>query len=79
MKRVQQMFIQQGVILVNVHSCFTRVIILNVYFENILKFFKLKTDHQSFSDIFLVEVLLSQLILQDCKTSLVNQKGLTQY
>lgn len=68
MKRVQQMFIQQGVILVNVHSCFTRVIILNVYFENILKFFKLKTDHQSFSDIFLVEVLLSQLILQDGKT-----------
>lgn len=78
MKRVRIIFIQQGMVLANVHSCFTRVIMVNVYREY-SETFKLKTDHQSFSDIFLVEVLLSQLVLQDCKTSLVHQKGLTQY
>ena len=52
MKRVQIIFIQQGMVLANVHSCFARVIMVNVYREY-FETFKLKTDHQAFQISFL--------------------------
>ena len=51
MKRVQIIFIQQGMVLANVHSCFTRVIMVNVYREY-SETFKLKTGHQAFQISF---------------------------